>query len=358
MPYVPALDGLRGIAVALVVCAHVVPGFTAGRVGVDVFFVLSGYLITTILLREWTARGRIDLRAFYLRRLLRLGPPLAVVLAAYILATPVWVSRGVTLEQLTTVWVAAATYTWNLLIVGLGVLPTGAAGALSHLWSLGQEEQFYLVFPLVLVLVLRRRSQPRVLLRALLGLAVVMLLLYVLTAGTLFAEFGPVTRGFGLLVGSALAVGRWGGQAYAVRRWLALGAVLVVGIVITGAVLRWLPGDADIPAAVCVAVLVIAHVTGHGEGALSRLLAFRPLVWLGLVSYSLYLWHLPLVVLAADVWHLGSLGVAAFALPTALALAELTRRLVEEPAARVKERWVRARTAPGMLGDPAPAALE
>ncbi|WP_435987284.1 acyltransferase family protein [Terrabacter sp. LjRoot27] len=72
LPYVPALDGLRGVVVALVVCAHSLPGFTVGRVGVDIFFVLSGYLITTILLGEWRANARIDLRAFYVPRFLRL----------------------------------------------------------------------------------------------------------------------------------------------------------------------------------------------------------------------------------------------------------------------------------------------
>jgi peptidoglycan/LPS O-acetylase OafA/YrhL len=132
----------------------------------------------------------------------------------------------------------------------------------------------------------------------------------------------------------------------------------VLVVVILGSVGRWLPVEADIPVSVAVSFVVTAHVTGSAAGSMSRLLGAKPLVWLGLVSYSLYLWHLPLVVVAAEVWGLDRLGTAAFAVPTAIVLAELTRRFVELPMARVKERWVRTRPVSRPSSAPATAALE
>jgi len=357
LPYAPALDGMRGLAVALVVLAHAAPNFVVGRVGVDVFFVLSGYLITTILLVEWRSRGRIDLRAFYVRRFLRLFPPLAVVLVAYIAAAPLWLTHGMSAAQLLVVVGAAVTYTWNVLIVGLGALPSGVPGALSHLWSLAQEEQFYLVFPLILVVALRRRAGARLLMWSLLGLGLAMLTLYAVTAGSLFAEFSPLTRGCGLLAGCVLAVGRWGWQGFRVAAVAAWSAVLGLAMVMAGVALHWWPMDVDIPAALLASFVVTAHVTSGSDSTMTRLLGGSWLVRLGLMSYSLYLWHLPLLVLARDVGGLGRLVGAAVAVPIALVLAELTRRYVELPMAKLKERWVRVQP-PRQIPIPAPPLQE
>lgn len=356
LPYVPAVDGLRGLAVVMVVCAHAVPNLLVGRIGVDAFFVLSGYLITTILLAEWRSRGRIDLKAFYMRRLLRLAPPLAVVLTAYVAATPLWLSQGVSLPQLYIVWLTSITYTWNLLIVALGELPGGVLGALSHLWSLAQEEQFYLVFPLALVVALRRRVGARALMWALVGIGVAMLIAYVVTAPSVFAEFSPVTRGFGLLAGCVLAVGRWGWAGFRFGASTAWAAVLGLACVIAAIGARWLPIDADIPTAVLAFFVITAHVSTAPDSTLSRVLGRKSMVWLGLVSYSLYLWHLPLLVLTHEVFGMSALASALAAIPAALLLAELTRRYVESPMARVKERWVRSGTAlePSSPLSPAP----
>lgn len=340
--YVPAIDGLRAIAVLLVFAAHTVPGFVAGRVGVDLFFVISGYLICSILLEELAGRGEIDVRAFYRRRLVRLGPPLVALVTVHVALSPVWAAYGVAPGRLLLVWVAALTYCWNLLLVTVGPVP-GIQGSLSHLWSLAQEEQFYLVLPLVLLVVHRFAPASRLLLRLLcLGLCG-SLALYVVTAPSIVAEFSPVTRGMGLLAGCVLAVVLHRRPTRAVPGPAAAVAVGVLGLVVWGCTSHRLPESLDIPVAVVAGTVLVGHLATTRRSVLQVALSGRMIVRLGLVSYAFYLWHLPCVVLARDVLGLGPWWVAGGALAVSLGLAAATLRFVERPARRLNERW---RTAP------------
>ena len=163
----PALDGVRALAVAAVLAFHgglaVLPG---GFLGVDAFFVLSGYLITSLLLAEWQRSGGIDVVAFWTRRIRRLLPALVVVVGAVALAAPVLVTSGEVLQLRRAAW-ATLLYAnnWQMVLEGDDYFArTAAPDPLEHTWSLAIEEQFYLVWPLLLVLVLQARRPMRSLL--------------------------------------------------------------------------------------------------------------------------------------------------------------------------------------------------
>ncbi len=171
--HVPALDGLRGIAIALVLSVHVGDEFLpGGRLGVDLFFVLSGFLITSLLVTEWHATNAISLRAFYRRRALRLFPALFTMLGVYVLvASALGLSGRGDLGSSLTAAGLGAFYVYNLAAGYFGFMSDG----LGHLWSLGQEEQFYVLWPPVLLLALRRRARPRSLIAGLWALIVALL---------------------------------------------------------------------------------------------------------------------------------------------------------------------------------------
>jgi peptidoglycan/LPS O-acetylase OafA/YrhL len=309
--YVPALDGLRGVAIALVVSAHYVGVPYGGQDGVDLFFVLSGFLITTLLLEERTETGRISLRGFYIRRIRRLLPALVVMLATYSLISILEghdPSRDLELLGF---------YSANVTEAFVGWFPSG----LDHLWSLAEEEQFYLVWPLLLLVFVRTRR----LLTFTVALAAVLVLYRAgLTInGTSMTRLynGPDTHSDGLVIGAILAIV---GQ----RRSLAVPEGLppwivgafVLAVLITPINTGWQIAGLPLFELVC-AGLIAAAVTGS---SLVPVLSWRPLVFLGKISYSLYLWHYMLF------WAFG-FAHALVALPISVACALLSYRFVEQP---------------------------
>ena len=273
----PQLDGLRTVAVLLVIGTHtgLIPG---GYLGVDVFFVLSGYLITSILLSEHES-GRWNVRAFYERRMRRLYPALAVML---LLTAPFdWQLLSGNGSHRIEVVGAAATYTADF----FNIHP-GAAGGLGHLWSLAVEEQFYLLWPLALLLVLRHRRA------GVIGLAAATAgTLALLCAGPAFPMlYSLYARGGVLLIGCLLSLGL---RERHVPDWSAIPfAVLLVGLVAVST-----DHDAGVSATL-VGLATTGLIAGVVRGGLiARLLAWEPLVWVGRRSYGIYLWHLPIVAL-------------------------------------------------------------
>jgi peptidoglycan/LPS O-acetylase OafA/YrhL len=286
--HVPALDGLRGVAIAIVVAYHAFGFPLGGWLGVDLFFVLSGFLITTLLLEEHAATGAVRLRAFYVRRARRLLPALAVLLAAYVAISGI-AGLGVVARF--------GFYTGNV----YEAFVPGAAQhlvGLNHLWSLAQEEQFYLVWPAALLLAPKVRRPVLVLATIAAALMVYRLALAGTGASDARIYFAPDTNVDGLLLGAALAF-----RPFAVpRRFVvlasAVGAVLSLLIPQSTA----LGVSATLPLAELAAVVLIAAAV---DGTL-RLP--RPLIWLGGISYSLYLWHY--LVLWAFQWQQPLLAVA------------------------------------------------
>jgi peptidoglycan/LPS O-acetylase OafA/YrhL len=342
------LDSIRALAVLAVYGAHVGWGpLKGGWIGVGVFFTLSGYLITTILLREWHTTGGVRLRRFYLRRLLRLYPALLLLLAICGCFAPLFGDGG-TAKGYNFTAAATGFYVQDF-VLGL----TGDAhGFFRHTWSLAVEEQFYLIWPPVLIALLKRGRNP--LTWAIFGTAISWTLLALTTrtdgvrAPATYAL--PHTRAGELLLGCALAIWLNSGRPHlTTARWF--GSALVPASLLTLAALgltsgeaglsRWMPQQIMLSAG-ATAVLIFALVTRDtpaGDGnPLLRLLGWRPLVWLGTVSYGFYLFHLPALQL------LEHYGRGSWALRTMLALAlaiiaaAASHRLVERPFLRLKDR--------------------
>jgi len=357
------LDALRALAVVLVFVFHVFPGsLPGGFLGVDVFFVVSGFLITGLLLDERRRTGRISLAAFWQRRARRLVPALVLtVLLCTALATAV---GGDVLVGIRRQVVGALTFTNNWVSIGAGASYTSdfSPELFAHTWSLGIEEQFYLVWPLLLtglsmltVVVARRRGCRA---RLLVTLATVATLAGIASAAAMAVlvgdataptrvYYGTDTHLFGLMTGALLAIGvtsRTGGRALAGwrrRRSVRRSAVAVVALGVAGlcaaaASMVWqstatyrggLVLVSLVTAAVILGLLVVPDLSREAERGAMR--------WVGVRSYGLYLFHWPLFVLASDLlprWPMGLLG--ALVVLVSVPLAALSYRYVEEPVRR------------------------
>jgi peptidoglycan/LPS O-acetylase OafA/YrhL len=349
---VPALDGLRAVAVLLVVFSHTPlltgPGFTGigpidrlakgGFLGVDVFFVLSGFLITALLLREQADNGRVGFWAFYQRRALRLLPALVLLLLAHaIYAEATGLSRDHELKSIG----AALVYLYNWLPL---VDFDAPAQGLGHLWSLAIEEQFYLLWPAVLILFLGVRRNANlvlaVIVAAIAAIGLHRIFVWESADSWIFPFVRTDTRADSLLVGALLAAMwvryRTPNRGLAPAAWIAT-AVVAVSILFADPERPFVYRGGFTAVAFAVAVVVLAVVDGRWIG--TRVLSFGPLRLIGRVSYGLYLWHLAVFFAVARYtpdWPTPARIVFAFGL-TALFTA-LSWHFVEQPALRLKHR--------------------
>ncbi len=334
------IQGLRAIAVVSVVVFHVWPwALPGGYVGVDVFFVVSGYLITGLLLREIEASGRISILQFYERRVRRLVPAATLVLLAVALAIPLlpesrWEDTAIEIA-------ASALYVENWRLAWLAVDYLGAENPpspIQHYWSLSIEEQFYIFWPLLMVAgaVLARRmgAQVRSVLLALLALvtAISFVASLVLTrTDPAQAYFVTHTRIWELGIGGLLAMARLPAPRPLLAelvRWSGLLAILAAALVLSGATA--FPGYAALlPTLGCAAVILAGSASVRFSPM--RLLEARPAQYLGDISYSAYLWHWPLIVFATV--HLDGpmpLHVGLALITATIVLAHLTKHHLED----------------------------
>ncbi|MEZ5298086.1 MAG: acyltransferase family protein [Ilumatobacteraceae bacterium] len=370
--YLPGLDGMRALAVVAVMVYHANPDWLPGGfLGVEVFFVLSGYLITLLLLHEHESNGRIDLGRFWLRRAKRLLPALFVLLFLVLVVTAAF--RTAALGRLRGDLLAGLTYVsnWYQIWSAQGYAAAGEFAPLRHLWSLAVEEQFYLVWPLVMVALLRRRASwtPTLVAAWLVTIATLVtvgvgLLHHSGRIGACSATpeaywslgercvskadalyLSTITRSSGLLFGAALAF-LWRPEALArgpVRRHGPLFDVLGVAGLATLGVLAWrlhfvTPSGADDVLFrggflfTDVATLVVIAAVAHPTARLGMALGLRPLRWVGTRSYGLYLYHWPIYQLIRKVAG-NRLTVEQFVAAVALTvlIAELSFRFVEQP---------------------------
>ncbi len=362
LAHLRSLDGLRGLAVLVVVLYHfepdVVPG---GFLGVDLFFVLSGFLITSLLVREWDATRAISLRTFWVRRARRLVPALLLLLLVVGVAS-LFMDDRVDAQRFSVDGLASLGYVanWHFISSGQSYIDQflqGAVSPLRHMWSLAIEEQFYLVWPLVVVGVAKltgargrrseRSSRTRNRFRAaLIALCVVLGTLSFVRMVSLFTSgadinrvyYGTDSRAFIILIGAVLAAITWGAPTVARRL---RGPLVVIGCVAAAAMVvafltltaetAWLyEGGYGLVAVAMVAVLFAAAQPSFNP--LARLLELKPLVGLGLISYGVYLWHWP-ISLWLDEASTGLDGVALFVVRcvVTLAVSLASYKLLEMP---------------------------
>ncbi len=363
----PALDGLRGLALVWVVTYHFTSSrgpFPGGWVGLDVFFVLSGFLITAMLLDEMRTHGRVSLPLFYARRAFRLLPALLVMLAiwtglllvfsetSWFAATPGGdgsgdpVDVGAALRQVGITLAYGANWIYAL---GSGDAP------LAHLWSLAVEEQFYLIWPFVLLLLLKlpaaRRHWPVLALAAL--SAALPFAYYSGGEGVDRIYFGTDTRAVGMLLGAVAALlwhrrratGRTSWSS-TVRAWAGLATVLVFLFTVGNIPLKSLAGPAMMAVA---AMQVVPYLVERPASPMARFFGARVLVWLGQRSYAVYLWH---YLFATWLNPLSSWVSIPVGVTASLATAWLSWRYVEGPAMAYAKRFRPSAASPGAVTEP------
>jgi peptidoglycan/LPS O-acetylase OafA/YrhL len=340
--YSPVLDGIRGIAVLAVMLVHMpIPFGQWGYLGVDVFFTLSGFLITAVLLQEWVQTGSIDFGNFYARRALRLLPALSILLAASLLPM-----NPLPLAGRMKAAAVALLYSANWVRAFDGDFQLAALG---HTWSLSIEEQFYLLWPLALIMLLRYvSSRGRIL--SLLGLAAIASLtcriaLWMAGASPMRLYNGLDTRADSLLAGCMLSVMLSFGILKP-RYALKLPAMLAICILVLPGLLMIFRSQWSDPfmfligyaLAACTSAAIIFVAVGPNSGWLKTVLSFPPLVWIGKVSYGVYLWHYPVFKYFQNLglppaWKFA--GMLAFV----FMIAALSYYGLEKPFLRMKQRF-------------------
>jgi peptidoglycan/LPS O-acetylase OafA/YrhL len=324
----PALDGLRAFAVAAVVLYHLGPhGLPGGFLGVDLFFVLSGYLITGLLLDAYDRHGRIDLARFWRQRLRRLLPALFLMLGTVALAVRQWDPAGDWAARRGEMLAGLFYYAnWHMIFAHRSYFD--GAGALDHLWSLAIEEQFYVWWPLALILLLhRRRTWPWVAAALATASAVAMVLAYSADDPTR-AYVGTDARAQQLLIGALLVpVVRRAGRPFRPVGAAAAGVSAGLLLVVPASGSFYYRGGATLVALVF-AVLIWSVERAPGS-AVARCLSVRPVRWVGTVSYGIYLWHLTVIRFLPE--FLPPRVVAVADVAVTLALATASYYLLERP---------------------------
>jgi len=359
--YMPGLDGLRAIAVLAVIAYHLGLGWArGGLLGVGMFFVLSGYLITDLLIAQRRRNGRLDLKNFVLRRARRLLPAMLLMVAAVLLGMLLAAPDRIAALQAELAADLLFVSNWWLIYHDVSYFESfGPASPFGHFWSLAVEEQFYLLWPLILLICIRITPTRAKLAGLIAGLAVVsalgMALLYEPGADPSRIYYGTDTRAFGLLIGAVLAIllPSWKlALMRKSRKTVRLDFVGGAGLLIILAMMAFadeyssLLYQGGLVMFSLLTALVIA-AAAHPHARIGAVLGSKPLRWLGVRSYGIYLWHYPIIVLTTPTidgptdWLRNALQIA-----VVVGLAECSWRFVEEPIRRgaLSRIWKQFRT--------------
>ena len=332
----PELDGMRGIAILLVLLHHAgIPSVHGGHIGVDIFFVLSGFLITALLWQEYEKYGRISLKNFYVRRLIRLTPALLLLLGSFGIYTLATKSGPALVKSGQAIFYSALYLSDFALAFDFAVL-----GSLEHTWSLAIEEHFYLLFPIALVLLIGKKWSRRAIF-TLFGLLIVVIAVHrAFLWGPSSAEVNRVFYGFdtradGLLVGCMLGLIASWGRLPSIRWFQALPGVLALFFAVL--FVSWdSPYYAyGLPVINLSAALVLDFVLASRVAWLNN----KALVWVGTISYGLYLWHNLIFILVRERLTESPWGILILGSVVSIACAAMSYYLLEKPCLKLKNRF-------------------
>ncbi|WP_370891894.1 acyltransferase family protein [Janibacter sp. GXQ6167] len=352
----PDIEGLRAVAVGLVLWYHAsLPGLSGGFAGVDVFFVISGFLITGLLLREVERDGKISIPRFYARRAKRLFPAAATVLVSTAILIVAVFPRAAWRELGGDIAASAAyLINWRLANRSVDYLAEDfASSPVQHFWSLAVEEQYYIIWPLLIVVIawlIRRKGLPvrptlAIALGALVALPSLAWSIHLTSVAAPRAYFVTTTRLWELAIGALVAIGsvlwvKLGPRVAMMIGWVGL-ATIGIGAIVQSTTTPW-PGSAALVPTLGTAAVIIGGFRAGSWGPVA-LLGRRFMTWIGSLSYSLYLWHWPLVVAAQTVW--GGRRAAALAVAVSIIPSWLTYTAIENPVRQARRFSVRARPA-------------
>jgi len=358
LPYMPGLDGLRALAVAGVVVYHAgaawLPG---GFLGVDVFFALSGYLITSLLLVEFARAGRIDLKRFWLGRARRLLPAAFLVIGLSLIVVAIFIPSSLGQARGDAISSAFYVNNWHQILADRSYFEAfGRPSLFQHLWSLAVEEQFYLLWPLILTFALARLGGKRGAVLVTVGIAVVslvlMAVLYDPRVDPSRVYYGTDTRAAQLLFGALLAFawppGRLTGKTGRGAAWVLDGIGLVGLAVLAWAMFAWQDYDrfvyqGGLGLVALGSVAVIAALV-HPASRIEKAFGWMPLRWIGQRSYGIYLFHWPVMALSRPQLDIRAdpTLIALGQIAVTVALAALSYRFVEMPVRRgLAWPWIR-----------------
>ncbi len=345
--YVPALDGMRGIAILAVMAFHTqFPLFQGGFIGVDVFFVLSGFLITTLLVREYDKSNAVSLKNFYMRRVLRLAPAFLFFLFVVVIVSFIFLERSPFYNNLIDAFIALF-YVANW-AHALNIHPPVI---LSHTWTLSIEEQFYILWPITFIFLFKSlKSRGHVALIVLSAALLSWILrVYLLSSGSTITRVyaGLDTRADTLLIGCFLGIvlssdllgeGVKRRLTFVLRYIAPLSALLLIRFFFK---LNWMNPHiyyTNFFAVIILVGIIILDISISRESMLRVILSLKPLVWIGGISYGVYLWHYPIysVMLSRG---FSKASVLVFGTLSAFAVASVSYYCLERPFLRLKRRW-------------------
>ncbi|PZH12468.1 acetyltransferase [Listeria ivanovii] len=345
--YVPSIDGLRALAVIAVIAYHLNFSWAKGGfIGVDIFFVLSGYLITNILLTQWEKTQTLQLKQFWLRRFRRLIPAVYIMIVVVVIYSVLF--HPEILKNLRGDAIASFFYVsnWWFIFHDVSYFDSfGLPSPLKNLWSLAIEEQFYLIWPAFLLVFLRWVKNPKLLLKIVIGLgllsAIWMTVLYDPGTDPSRVYYGTDTRAFDLLAGCALAFVWPFNRLSPVVPKRSKAVLNIVGtlsillfFVFTAFVSEYQPFlyRGGLLFVAIIGVTMIATIS-HPASYLSKVFSFKPLRWIGTRSYGIYLWHYPIITLTTPVFEVGQPNIwrAILQVAATFIIAELSFRFIETP---------------------------
>lgn len=363
--YMPGLDGLRALAVLSVIAYHLnLPWATGGFLGVTVFFVLSGYLITDLLIAEWSINKQINLKNFWIRRARRLLPGMFTLLLVVFATVSVFQPSQMTnLKQDS---IAAVFYysNWWYIFHDLSYFESfGPPSLLNHFWSLAVEEQFYIIWPIIILVGLRFMKRKSLLFLVTIAGAVISTLLMAILfepgSDPSRVYYGTDTRAFSLLIGAALGM-MWPSRKLSHKitstTRISLDIMGLTGLLIF-IFMIWKTNQYDsflyqggmFLLSISTAMLIAA--LAHPASIISKALAMRPLKWIGLRSYGIYLWHFPVIILFTPKVNTGDISFIRIVFQVILifSLAALSYHFIEDPIRKGKLKIIWGKVRSGQL---------